>query len=40
MLQPDVFNHLTEPEDLQTVLYTVERLLAEDGILIFDVQTP
>lgn len=36
----DVFNHLTEPEDLQTVLYTVERLLAEDGILIFDVQTP
>ena len=36
----DVFNHLTEPEDLQTVLYTVERLLMESGVLIFDVQTP
>lgn len=36
----DVMNHLTDPEDLQTVLHTVANLLTEDGVLIFDVQTP
>jgi SAM-dependent methyltransferase len=36
----DAFNYLTEPEDLQDLLHQLRELLAEDGLLIFDVQTP
>ena len=36
----DVLNHLTEPEDLQMLLQLFGQLLADGGILIFDVQTP
>lgn len=36
----DVFNHLTEPEDLQMLFHTLNPLLADEGVLLFDVQTP
>lgn len=36
----DVFNHLTEPEDLQMLFHTLNPLLADRGVLLFDVQTP
>lgn len=36
----DVFNHLTSPEDLQQLFHTLNPLLADDGVLLFDVQTP
>ncbi len=36
----DVFNHLTEPEDLQMLFHALNPLLADEGILLFDVQTP
>ncbi len=36
----DVFNHLTEPEDLQMLFHALNPLLADDGVLLFDVQTP
>ena len=36
----DVFNHLTEPEDLQMLFHTLNPLLADKGVLLFDVQTP
>lgn len=36
----DAFNYLTEPEDLQELLHRLNGLLADGGILLFDVQTP
>lgn len=36
----DVFNHLTEPEDLQMLFHTLNPLLTDEGVLLFDVQTP
>ena len=36
----DVFNHLTDPEDLQMLFHTLNPLLADEGVLLFDVQTP
>lgn len=36
----DVFNHLTDPEDLQMLFHTLNPLLADKGVLLFDVQTP
>lgn len=36
----DAFNYLTEPEELQDLLHQINGLLADGGILIFDVQTP
>lgn len=36
----DVFNHLTDPEDLQMLFHTLNPLLTDEGVLLFDVQTP
>ncbi len=36
----DVLNHLTDPEDLQMLFHTLNPLLADEGVLLFDVQTP
>ena len=36
----DVFNHLTSPEDLQMLFHSLNPFLADEGILMFDVQTP
>ena len=36
----DVFNHLTEPEELQMLFHALNPLLADEGVLLFDVQTP
>lgn len=36
----DVFNHLLEPEDLQQTFLQISQYLRDDGLLIFDVQTP
>lgn len=36
----DVFNHLTSPEDLQLLFHSLNPFLADEGILLFDVQTP
>lgn len=36
----DVLNHLTSPKDLQMLFHTLNPLLADNGVLIFDVQTP
>ena len=36
----DVFNHLTSPEDLQMLFHSLNPFLADEGILLFDVQTP
>lgn len=36
----DVFSHLIDPEDLQFLLQNIKDILSEDGILIFDIQTP
>ncbi len=36
----DVFNHLTDPEQLQMLFHSLNPLLANDGVLLFDVQTP
>ena len=36
----DVFNHLTDPEDLQMLFHALNPLLADEGVLLFDVQTP
>lgn len=36
----DVFNHFLEPEDLQQCLLQIGEYLQDDGLLIFDVQTP
>ncbi len=36
----DVFNHLTIPEYLQMLFHSLNPLLSDDGVLLFDVQTP
>ncbi|MBE6112600.1 MAG: methyltransferase domain-containing protein [Peptococcaceae bacterium] len=36
----DVFNHLTSPEDLQMLFHSLNPFLVDEGILLFDVQTP
>lgn len=36
----DAFNYLTEAEDLQHLLQTLDFLLADNGLLVFDLQTP
>lgn len=36
----DAFNYLTEAEDLQHLLQTMDFLLADNGLLVFDLQTP
>ncbi|MBR2627536.1 MAG: class I SAM-dependent methyltransferase [Peptococcaceae bacterium] len=36
----DVFNHLTSPEDLQMLFHSLNPFLTDEGILLFDVQTP
>lgn len=36
----DAFNYLTEPENLQYLLQSLSDCLVDDGLLIFDVQTP
>jgi len=36
----DAFNYITDPEQLQHLLQSLDLLLADGGILLFDVQTP
>lgn len=36
----DVINHVIIPEDLQMLLHLLQSFLADDGIVLFDVQTP
>ena len=36
----DVFSHLTDPEDLQFLMQNIKNVLKDEGVLIFDIQTP